>query len=332
MFWLQSAASTGSAWAESPPAPDYATTPAWLSRPSTQGHAVDVFFIHPTSFFAPVIGNARYDQPLMPVRLNTASMRLQAGAFADCCDIWAPQYRQASLKAITTDSPTAYAADDLAYQDVELAFDYFISHSNNRPFILAAHSQGSIHALRLLQQRIIGTPLQRRLIVAYLPGLALPKEIAAHGLPVCDNAAATGCVVSWNTVRSGYDDQRRTQSAVIWWDNRYQPIAGKPMVCVNPVDWRPDSRVEHPGPVSIYARWPGGTPSAPVPALQSATCEADALLGITLDTDYRRHFTDILSVTGVYHDFDYALFFASIADNARTRIASFDKRAISSRR
>lgn len=307
-------------------APNYARSDAWLSRPPAAKHGVAVFFIHPTSYLLPVVGNAGYDHKGLVARLNEGSMRLQAAVFAGCCDIWAPEYRQSSLKAIVTNSARAYAVDSVAYGDIERAFRTFVSNLHGRPFILAAHSQGSIHGLRLLQQQIIGTPLQHRLIVAYLPGLALPREIAARGLPVCRAATSTGCAVSWNTVRAGYDDKRRREDAVIWWDGHYQPISGRPLVCVNPVNWQIGRRAVSPGAISVYATWRGGPPSAPVAALDSVACEPDGLLGIAVKRQFGARFTDILSRGGIYHDFDYSLFFTSIAGNAELRIASFEHR------
>lgn len=308
-----------------PPAPDYASPAAWLMRPAAPIREVAAFFVHPTSYFLPVIGNARYDQGMMAATFNGASMRLQASAFAGCCDIWAPQYRQSSLRTIIGNTEAAYAADELAYGDVERAFATFVAGLGDRPFILAGHSQGSIHALRLLQQCIIGTALQHRMIAAYLPGVALPREIDTKGLPVCRDASATGCVASWNTVRLGDGDRRRTEDAVIWWDGHYQSVGGRPLACVNPVNWIPGGVAEQPSAISIYADGRGGPPSIPVPALNRADCQADGMLGVVVNPRYTAQFSDVLTARGIYHDFDFALFFASIADNARRRIAAFNQ-------
>src|SRR5271163_381882 len=66
--------------AQTPPAPDYANPESWAARPSdTPGHeedtpagvakgilgqrnAVDVFFIHPTTYLRLSVGNAHYDE------------------------------------------------------------------------------------------------------------------------------------------------------------------------------------------------------------------------------------------------------------------------------
>jgi hypothetical protein len=161
-----------SAAAETPPAPDYADPKTWAAYPGipgpeedtpdgiaktplTQRNAVDVFFIHPTTYLALSIGNARYDEEgPTRVRLENGVLRLQASVFNHCCRIFAPRYRQASLKGITS-----------------------------------ASAEGSIHAIRLLQERIIGTASSHRLIAAYVPGSALPHEIEEKGLPICRTPA-----------------------------------------------------------------------------------------------------------------------------------------------
>jgi hypothetical protein len=240
-----------------------------------------------------------------------------------CCVIFAPRYRQASIRAITSNTPDAYAADEVAYGDVERAFERFLQVKPNGPFILASHSQGSIHALRLLQQHIMGKPAQQRLVAAYLIGLALPKEIANLEMPICQSDRATGCVISWNSVARGHQDERRKETAVIWWQGSYQPIAGRSLVCVNPLDWRLDSSA--PATANKSALYSNGR-EAPLPALvpelTGAWCE-DGLLGIDIAPEQRSHFHDVLSILGIYHDFDYGLFYANIRENAVSRVKAW---------
>ena len=326
------------ATAGSPPAPDYSSPAAWAAWPGTPSHADDtppgmtathstgvpVFFVHPTTDLSPVISNADFAPGgAVQAGVDDSVLRFQASVFNGCCVIFAPRYRQASLHAITTNTSEAYAADELAYGDVERAFERFLQVNPSGPFILASHSQGSIHALRLLQQQIIGKPAQQRLVAAYLIGLALPKEIAARGIPVCQSDRASGCVISWNSVRAGYQDKRRQDTSVIWWQGSYQPIAGRPLVCVNPLDWHSDSAA--PSAANKGALYSAGRdqPLPPlVPELTGATCE-DGLLGIEIPLRERRHFHDALSMFGVYHDFDYGLYYANIRENAALRVQAW---------
>lgn len=318
--------------------PDYATADAWAAFPGRPSRADDtppglmrapsptvpVFFIHPTTYLASVIGNAAYAPGgEIQSRVDEAVMGFQASVFNGCCVIFAPRYRQASLRAITTNTPQAYAADELAYGDVDRAFIEFLRLNPSGPFILAAHSQGSIHGLRLLQQRIMGKPLQQRLVAAYLIGLSLPREIAELGVPVCHDALAVGCVISWNSVRRGHDDRRREEASVIWWQGSYQAISGRPLVCVNPLDWQPGGSA--PASVNKGSLYSAGR-AQPLPgliaSLTGAWCEGD-LLGVDIPFAERRHFRDPLSIFGVYHDFDYGLFYANIRENAAARVQAW---------
>jgi hypothetical protein len=324
-------------------APDYSLSAAWLALPGhpnnsdntpegivpgTARDRVDVFFIHPTTYLAKSFGNAPYNAGgETGARLENGVLRFQASVFNGCCRIFAPHYRQASLGAITSSDPRAIEATSLAYSDVLRAFDFYISHYNEgRPFILASHSQGSIHAMRLLQERILRGPLAKRMVAAYVIGSSLPKAIAEQGAPVCSSASDTGCVIDWNTVRSGHEDERRKERALIWWNGRYRAVGGLPVVCVNPLNWTPDGDApasENSG--SVYSGGRGAPIPAPIPHVTGADCQ-DGLLGVEIPWRERRHFSDILTLVGVYHDFDYSLFYMNIRSNVADRIRSYDAR------
>lgn len=326
-----------------PPAPDYADPNTWAAHPGdrpgpeedtpadvakailAQRDAVDVFFIHPTTYLALFIGNARYDEGGQTLsRLENGVLKFQASVFNGCCRIFAPRYRQASLKGIISATPEGFATADLAYSDVLRAFDYYLEHDNKgRPFIIAGHSQGSIHAIRLLQERITGTPLAKRLIVALIPGSSLPRAIEEKGLPICRTPAMTGCVIDWNSDGAGVADTRRRQTAIVWWEDRYQPIAGRAMVCVNPLDWTDNgiaTAAENLG--AVYSSGRGQAIPAPVAAAASAACDA-GLLRVQIRPDQRRHFSDPLTMFGIYHDFDYGLWYMNIRQNLDIRIRAF---------
>lgn len=207
--------------------------------------------------------------------------------------------------------------------DLARAFERFLAVNPSGPFVLAGHSQGSIQGLRLLQEKIIGSPLQQRLVAAYLIGVALPAEIGELGMPVCQNERDVRCVISWNTVRRGHDDRRRRESAVIWWRGAYQPVAGKPLVCTNPLDWQIGGSAPPSANIgAVYGNGRDAPIPAPVPALTGAWCD-DGLLGVEIPWGERRRFGDILTLSGVYHDFDYGLFYMNIRANVSERIEAW---------
>jgi len=318
--------------AAAPPAPDYTQLSAWAAHPEKPGTAnetpagvseksqtgVDVFFVHPTTYLSPTVGSAAFDAESLVGAGIDSTMKFQASAFNGCCRIYAPRYRQASLRAIGSHTRDAYAAADLAYGDVQRAFDTFVANLKGHPFIVASHSQGSIHALRLLQQRVIGTPLQQKLVAAYLIGAAMPQDITQLGIPICDTPDRTGCVLTWNSTNSA-SDRSRLDDSVLWWQGKYQPMAKRQQVCVNPLDWRIDSAAAATANLgSIYSEGRNDPLAAPVVGQVSAHCE-NGMLVVDIAQAQRKNFRDVLTLFGSYHDFDYRLFYMNIRANAIAR-------------
>ena len=338
------AAASAAIASEAPPAPDYGHAEAWAAWPGRasgadavpQGLAdsalpddeqVDVFFIHPTTYLERGASNARYDEPgATTKRIDAGVLRFQASAFNACCRVYAPHYRQAALGAfLMKDEAQAEAAYQLAYSDVLRAFDYYIAHENEgRPFLLASHSQGSLHAMRLLQERIAGRPLQRQLVAAYIVGYYVPLDIERAGVPVCRSATQTGCFVDWNTAKEGHDDSSREGSRLIWSDGRYQhPGAGREMVCVNPLDWGLGTSA---GAELNLGSLPAAGSSGPLPptvaGLTGARCDG-GLLHIDIPLLKRVGFSDLLTLFGSYHILDYNIFYLNIRLNAKQRLGAW---------
>ncbi|HEY1629819.1 MAG TPA: DUF3089 domain-containing protein [Rhizomicrobium sp.] len=322
-----------------PPAPDYSQPQAWLAFPGRNGlerstppgmtaideaqAPADVFFVHPTTFLKNDTWNTAYDISDEAAPLNPAVLLGQIGAFNGCCRLYAPRYRQATLAALSRSVP----AVEFAYADVARAFRYYIAHENNgRPFIIASHSQGSAHAIRLLQAEILGTKLRQRLVAAYVIGAYVPSDFAKLGLPVCDTPRQTGCILAWNTVQAGRGPRMLVEDKTYWWQgvekNRNQP----PAICVNPLTW--NERDEAPASAN-----PGSLPfPKPLPAqkaivlpalvlhLTGAACRNN-LLEVDIPLFGPSGFQDSLSVLlGSYHVNDYGIFYAAIRRNAVDRV------------
>src|SRR5690606_23044322 len=113
----------------------------------------------------------------------------------------APRYRQATLWTFLDFTPNSEKALDLAYGDIERAFDHYMATRNEgRPFILAAHSQGSYHAMRLLEERILGAPAGDLMVAAYAIGGPVIDAFTREALPACTGPDETGCLIGWNAV------------------------------------------------------------------------------------------------------------------------------------
>lgn len=327
-----------------PPAPDYAQPSAWSAWPGRPSRAdevpagadaridparakADVFFIQPTTYLVGQGWNAGYDQGgLTRTMLQDGVLPDQASAFNGCCRIYAPRYRQAALAAFFGETPDGDAALDLAYGDVLRAFDYYIAHENQgRPFIIAAHSQGSLHAMRLIQDRVIGTPLARRLVAVYAIGSFLPTDLEAKGLPTCGSGRQTGCAIDWNSVSAEGAQARLHGGGLIWLDGRYQPFGEHRVVCVNPLDWRPDSAAPASANLGSVAPSKAAPLGAPIPGRIGAACQGGMLV-VEIPNDLKGAFSSLATRGGVYHVVDYNLFYMDIRKNAEARVAAFEVR------
>ena len=230
-----------------PRAPEYSRKDLWAALPERRDAAdripansgyrdaqasarADVFYIHPTTYLRGDSWNADLQNAAVNRRTDRGPILHQAGVFNSCCRIFAPRYRQATLYAEVQNVPDGRAALDLAYRDVRAAFQYYLERlGKNRPFILAAHGQGSLHALRLIQDLLEkNEALRKRLIAAYIPGvpaaLGLMKKI-----PPCDGPRETGCILSWNTFNLGGYPSRDAD-------------AYARALCVNPLTWKRDGK------------------------------------------------------------------------------------------
>ncbi|MET9492034.1 DUF3089 domain-containing protein [Nocardia sp. NPDC006630] len=193
-------------------APTAAAAPetTWLCSPGQAGDpcggrsaaAVDCFYVYPTASLQQTT-NANFDPS--PELREVA--RAQAGPFGADCNVWAPVYRQTTLRALFTGSvQDRSAASDLAYQDVENAWDDYLAHHNNgRGVVLIGHSQGARMLRTLIHNRIDGKPVQSQLVSAVLLGgnVLVRKGSTSGGdfasVPACTDPRQIGCVIAYSS-------------------------------------------------------------------------------------------------------------------------------------
>lgn len=326
-----------------PPAPDYARQSAWAVSPgvasaadtvpkgATPGKAsapsADVFFVHPTTFLGNDTWNARFDADgVTGQQLNETVLGNQISIFNACCRMFAPRYRQATISAFLRPSADSFKAYDLAYSDVLRAFDHYLQKQNNgRPFILASHSQGSLHATRLIQERIASNPaIRRRLVTAYVVGASLPETFDT-GLPVCGTVMQTGCIIDWNSASSLTLLTLGRGLMVTWSKGKYQAVGLNKWLCVNPLSWDRTTK-------SAASKNRGALPFAglgqSIPPLRSEVTGARCTRGrlvISIPRPKREGFTDVLTKLGSFHNLDYALFYDSVRRNAVDRVNAFSR-------
>lgn len=231
-----------------PPAPDYSKNDHWAALPTKEDMAdrvplksnlsdnqtnaqADVFFLHPTIFTYEPKNQYQWNADVNDAELNekvdNSTILNQATAFNGSCKVYAPRYRQAHYYSFLTPNKTDMkAALDVAYSDIKAAFEYYLKNYNDgRPIVIASHSQGTVHAKRLLKEYFDGKPLQSQLVEAYLIGIATQPDTFQHIKP-SNSPDDVGGFVSWNTFERDYYPTYHDEM--------------KTAVCTNPLTWKTD--------------------------------------------------------------------------------------------
>lgn len=320
--------------------PDYIGLGGWLSRPdipddpslwTPPGEApadrpkVAVFYVAPTTYYSKSRWNAPLDDAESRRWLRVFASS-QASAFNNVGAIWAPRYRQATLGAFLTKSADGPRAIDFAYQDVLRAFDAFLAQiPASRPILLAGHSQGALHLIRLMHERIAGTPLAKRVVAAYLVGwpISMEADIPAMGLSACTGPGQPNCIISWQSfaepadtrlIRGLFDETTGLTG---------KPRKGTEILCVNPLTGARNTAAL--ASANLGALFPRSDfMSADLkPAAIAARCDKS---GILLIGPPPSGFDRYVMPGNNYHVFDYALFWANLRADAAARTAAFLKR------
>jgi hypothetical protein len=315
----------------------YANRDLWIARPDISGNPAlwtppgvsrttapraSVFFIHPTSYLERAQWNAPLEDEESQWRARLF-VRSQASAFNSVGEIWAPKYRQAAFGAFLTTEENARRALDFAYRDVLASFEQFLREApGDRPIVLAAHSQGSLHLTRLLAERIAGRPEARRIAVAYVIGwpVSLTADLPALGLPACERRGESGCIVSWQSfgepadpkmVTDVYDESRGPSGA---------PRAGTRMLCVNPITGNQGDEAGRAANLGTLFPNEDFTEAGFRPREIPARCDVRGFLLIGEDPpELGGH---VLPGNN-YHVYDYALFWANVRADVEARVATF---------
>jgi pimeloyl-ACP methyl ester carboxylesterase len=295
---------------------NYGNPDNWLAMGGDRQKDVDVFFLYPTSW------RASYGEYPIAAIGNTDMrhwalyyLKTRASAFETAGNIYAPFYRQLDAAFVVAQEP----ADGIEFfsgvplADVTAAFDYYIEHHNNgRPFILAAHSQGSFVMAALIALHLRDKPeIYERMIAAYLIGMPIPEtfyELFTHVRPA-RGADDLGVVISYNT-----------NSPVV---DGVNPFAYPSNVLINPVTWVTDESYA-PSEVSkggIIANDDGTFVKAP----GLADARIDRSTGTLVSNVDREKFSSGAASRGyfplgVLHENDIPLYYYDLRTNAENRV------------
>ncbi len=301
-----------------PVVPNYENVSNWAILPdsypedlkhwqtTTTSLEADIFYIYPTLNIEKkdLRWNVPVTDSIQNIKVIDKAVYFQASAFLNAGKLYVPYYRQAHLRSYSRLENGGKEALNLAYSDVKEAFKtYLEKYNNGRPIIIAAHSQGTTHAIQLLKEFFDGKALQNKLVAAYLPGIAIKKN-TFKTIQIMTNPMENGGFVSWNTFKRNYYPKSYNE----WF---------KGAEVSNPVDWdnsNESERSDHKGFLftndKIYTQ-----------ALEVYV--KDGVLWVSVP-----HFPYRLLVLAKkgYHAGDINLFWEDIRENAVLRVESYLKK------
>ena len=210
--------------------PDYAKTESWVCVPGkdatctanldtlvylpngeehiehfkpAENPPVDCFYVYPT-----VSEETTAYADMKETRNVQRVVRTQAAHLSSVCRVFAPIYRQSTLRHLRQRLAGGTVEMEAAPKDdIKAAWNYYLTHYNHgRGVVLVSHSQGTAMLQPLLIEDIDGKPAQSLLVAAFLAGdgsVAVPPGKRVGGtfkhIPVCSSAAEVGCVYPWGT-------------------------------------------------------------------------------------------------------------------------------------
>ena len=305
--------------------PDLANNPAtWLPtgapKTTSERPEVAVFFLHPTSY----LDNDHWNAPLADKETNERAALFvhgQASVFNATGNVWAPRYRQAAFGAFLTDQPEAGKAMALAYRDVLMAFDAFMAAQKpDTPIILAGHSQGTMHLLHLLKDRVAGRPISKRIIAAYAVGwpISIAADLPALGLPACRKPDQPGCIASWQSYGepADYADVAKVYDARPGLTGK---VRGDAYLCTNPLSGGASAEAPVSANLGTLKNSADLKTGELVTGAVGAKCDAKGYLLIGEAPDLGPY---VLPGNN-YHVYDYSLFWANIRADVARRVAAF---------
>lgn len=319
--------------------PNYFSERSWLAKPgipndpsqwvpvgviqSKEARPAATFFVHPTTYLERDRWNAPLDLSGEAERRAEIFVESQAGVFNRVSEIWAPKYRQAAYGAFLLKSGDAQKALDLAYGDVLSAFDTFLAaQPDSKPIILAGHSQGSLHLLRLIADR--KDKLKGRLVAAYVVGwpVGVAADLPATGFLPCGYGDQASCILSWQSFKEPANTEMVKDAWVGTAGLTGVQRKRDDMLCVNPIGGYRN------GIATASANHGTLVPDGDLnearlePNLVGARCDKGFLM---INGDVPNLGPYVLPGNN-YHVYDYALFWGSIRADVERRLSAWRAR------
>ena len=291
---------------------DYSQAHRWLSLPVAT-RPVDVFYLYPTAWRKTASDGriCSIDNATM-LKGAPAAFARQATAFESVGNLFAPYYRQVDLSPVDREK----LIGTIPTSDAVAAFDYYLKHkSGGRPFILAAHSQGSDVLSNILSGYMKDNPrAYRRMVAAYVIGYSVTDRYLARNphLKFAEGPDDTGVIISYNTQAPGVAPGAN-------------PVVSPGGLVINPISWTRDERLAT-ASEGLGSFMPDPVTGVLTHVAQVADARIDKARGVLICSTADKGKLYKLSGgmgEGVYHSFDYPFYYENLRANAARRVAKF---------
>jgi hypothetical protein len=296
---------------------DYSMEENWLTIPDKDLAPVDVFYLYPTAWIREEGEEVEFCE-IDDERMHAGAKETlvsKASVFQPVANIYAPYYRQIDAKLALSLSPEQRneLLGKLPEADIEAAFDYYIKNLNDgRPFILAGDSQGSNLLLLLLSGYMKENPnVYENMVAAYIIGYSVTEDYLEENphIHFSEGRGDTGVVISFNTEAPEIEG--------------INPVIIPGAVAINPISWERGGALAL-KMYSIGARLKEG--EAYVDKRHFADARIDLLRGTVICSTINSAEFKVPSPIfgrGIYHTFDYGLYYYDIRQNAQDRVETF---------
>ena len=293
---------------------DYSDESMWAYNGIGENKDADLLLICPTVDMHGDDYNISLDDEELRSKFVGALNR-QRGIYEDVTRMFAPYYRQASIKAfgLSADDREQYLG--IAYGDISAAFDYYLKNENDgRPIVLAGFSQGADMCYRLLREYFGDETLRDQLVAVYALGWPCTHELVEEypqSIPAT-REDDTGTVISFDCeapeVEETFINPKGTQGYAI-----------------NPLNWRTDAtpadRSENLG--ACFTNGDGNI-TEEVPGLCGAYVDEGRSVVKVPDVDPSDYPALVPNLPeGAYHIYDYLLFYRNLQQNVSTRLDAY---------
>ena len=246
-----------------------------------------------------------------------------ASLFEESCNVFVPWYRQMGIKYAAEVQKETGSLDaglaDLPYTDIKAALDYFFEKCNNgRPFVIAAHSQGSALLKYVLKNYFKEhQDYYKRMVAAYPIGFSITKDDLEQYpyLKFAEGESDAGVIISYNTEGPKNVQEKANNKVVL-------PGA----ISINPLNWKRDETYA-PASMnkgSIVLEMNGTTPVRKIVDLGDVDAQVNLERGVIV-TNTIQPVTDMPDFFGPasFHENDYSFFYKNLQENVAKRVAAY---------